>query len=61
MSKIRQPKKERVRVLRNQLSDAWCLSDGLAPVKGKCVCYLILFVNILLPGFGTMISACVAE
>ena len=26
-----------------------------------CVCSVILYINFLLPGFGTMISACCAE
>ena len=42
------------------MSDCQCCEDCKAsiPTMSCCCAWLLLFVNIFLPGFGTMIMAC---
>lgn len=59
--KLALSKSTRIRMLNNELESAWCCSEGLVPVRSPCRASLLCFVNIILPGFGTIISACCAS
>ena len=51
----------RIRDLQNELEEPWCCVDGLAPIKGTCTAVMLCFLNIILPGFGTIISGCIEK
>ena len=61
MGKIKRTRKETIRIKKNGLVEAWCCSDGLAPIQSVCLAYFLYCVNILIPGMGTILSACCGE
>mmetsp|Transcript_11056 Transcript_11056/g.18489 ORF Transcript_11056/g.18489 Transcript_11056/m.18489 type:complete len:467 (-) Transcript_11056:34-1434(-) len=54
----KQSKKKRINDLEAELSETWCIQSGLSPVTSRFLGVFIVFFNIVLPGFGTMFSAC---
>lgn len=58
MDKIKRTRKEKIRILKNGLVEAWCCSNGLAPIQNVCLAYFLYCFNFLLPGSGTFLSSC---
>jgi hypothetical protein len=54
-------KQEKIRNLKNELQDAWCCNEGLASIESPCLAIFCLIINLFLPGFGTIFSACCAQ
>ena len=50
-------KKERLRLLHNDIEDGWCLPTAMAPLRNVWLAVLLCVLNILIPGFGTLLSA----
>ena len=57
----KRPKEARIREIQNEMEEPWCCVNGLAPVKGVCAAVLLCFLNIILPGFGTIVSGCMVK
>lgn len=43
------------------IENAWCCTEGLLPVKSTATAMLLCILNILIPGFGTLLSTCFAN
>lgn len=54
-------KRARIRALHNELEAAWCCSEGLVPVRSPARAAILCFLNFILPGLGTVFSACCAS
>jgi hypothetical protein len=57
----KKPKEVRIRELQNDLEEPWCCLNGLAPIKSPATAILLTMLNTLLPGFGTLVSACIEK
>lgn len=44
-----------------EIENAWCCTEGLLPVRSTGVAMLLCILNILIPGFGTLLSTCFAR
>ena len=44
-----------------EIENAWCCTEGLLPVRSKGVAMCLCILNILIPGFGTILSTCFAK
>ena len=47
-----------IKDLRNEIEEPWCYSESMAPVRNIFLAIFLLFMNILVPGFGTVLSGC---
>jgi hypothetical protein len=57
----KKPKETRIREIQNEMEEPWCCVNGLAPVKSVCGAVMLCFINIILPGFGTILSGCTVK
>ena len=51
-------KEQRIRLQKNELEQAWCFQEGLLPVKSTGAAFACCFLNLILPGSGTILSVC---
>ena len=51
-------KEQRIRLQKNELEQAWCFEEGLLPVKGLYAAFGCCFLNLIIPGAGTILSVC---
>ena len=51
-------KEQRIRLQKNELEQAWCFQEGLLPVKSLYAAFGCCFLNLIIPGCGTLASIC---
>ena len=54
-------KEHRIRDLKYGLEEPWCCDKSMSPVQSVPLAVFLAFLNLILPGTGTIFSACCAK